>query len=149
MEPIGGFIKGILRGVRCTKSLRVLFLHRRPPSWTTLVLYSRAVFIFNEPTSWIDSKASIPTAYVDWRAGTIPYSYPVPSPHRFFKNSSSELLLFWAGAENPWQNAGANLETLSPGFGFRTEKSYKYRRGDRVKMNKSAMCMLATANIKL
>ncbi len=45
----GGFIKGILRGVRCTKSLRVLFLHRRPPSWTTLVLYSRVVFIFNEP----------------------------------------------------------------------------------------------------
>jgi hypothetical protein len=45
----GGFIKGILRGVRCTKSLRVLFLHRRPPSWTTLELYSRAVFIFNEP----------------------------------------------------------------------------------------------------
>jgi hypothetical protein len=45
----GGFIKGILRGVRCTKSLRVLFLHRRPPSWTTLVLYSRAVFLFNEP----------------------------------------------------------------------------------------------------
>jgi hypothetical protein len=45
----GGFIKDILRGVRCTKSLRVLFLHRRPPSWTTLVLYSRAVFIFNEP----------------------------------------------------------------------------------------------------
>jgi hypothetical protein len=32
--------------VRCTKSFRVLFLHRRPPSWTTLVLYSRAVFIF-------------------------------------------------------------------------------------------------------
>jgi hypothetical protein len=47
-----GFIKGILRGVRCTKSLRVLFLHRRPPSWTTLVLYSRAVFIFNEPALW-------------------------------------------------------------------------------------------------
>ncbi len=46
---LGGFIKGILRGVRCTKSLRVLILHRRPPSWTTLVLYSRAVFIFNEP----------------------------------------------------------------------------------------------------
>jgi hypothetical protein len=45
----GGFIKGILRGDRCTDSLRVLFLHRRPPSWTTLVLYSRAVFIFNEP----------------------------------------------------------------------------------------------------
>ncbi len=48
-QPGGGFIKGILRGVRCTKSLIVLFLHRRPPSWTTLVLYSRAVFIFNEP----------------------------------------------------------------------------------------------------
>jgi hypothetical protein len=48
-ESNGGFIKGILRGVRCTKSLRVLFLHRRPPSWTTLVLYSRAVFLFNEP----------------------------------------------------------------------------------------------------
>jgi hypothetical protein len=27
----GGFIKGILRGVRCTKSLRVLYLHRCPP----------------------------------------------------------------------------------------------------------------------
>jgi hypothetical protein len=51
---IGGFIKGILRGVRCTKSLRVLFLHRRPPSWTTLVLYSRAVFIFNEPALLAD-----------------------------------------------------------------------------------------------
>jgi hypothetical protein len=50
-DSFGGFIKGILRGVRCTKSLRVLFLHRRPPSWTTLVLYSRAVFFFNEPAS--------------------------------------------------------------------------------------------------
>jgi hypothetical protein len=47
---ITGFIRGILRGVRYAKSLRVLFLHRRSPSWTTLVLYSRAVFIFNEPT---------------------------------------------------------------------------------------------------
>jgi hypothetical protein len=46
-----GFIRGILRGVRYAKSLRVLFLHRRSPSWTTLVLYSRAVFIFNEPTT--------------------------------------------------------------------------------------------------
>jgi hypothetical protein len=45
-----GFIRGILRGVRYAKSLRVLFLHRRSPSWTTLVLYSRVVFIFNEPT---------------------------------------------------------------------------------------------------
>ncbi len=41
-----GFIRG---GVRYAKSLRVLFLHRRSPSWTTLVLYSRAVFIFNDP----------------------------------------------------------------------------------------------------
>ncbi len=56
----GGFIKGILRGVRCTKSLRVLFLHRRPPSWTTLVLYSRAVFIFNEPAFWIRTKKFTP-----------------------------------------------------------------------------------------
>ncbi len=46
-----GFIRGILRGVRYAKSLRVLFLHRRSPSWTTLVLYSRVVFIFNEPTT--------------------------------------------------------------------------------------------------
>ena len=49
-DTITGFIRGILRGVRYAKSLRVLFLHRRSPSWTTLVLYSRAVFIFNEPT---------------------------------------------------------------------------------------------------
>ncbi len=47
---ITGFIRGILRGVRYAKSLRVLFLHRRSPSWTTPVLYSRVVFIFNEPT---------------------------------------------------------------------------------------------------
>ncbi len=45
-----GFIRGILRGVRYAKSLRVLFSHRRSPSWTTLVLYSRVVFFFNEPT---------------------------------------------------------------------------------------------------
>ncbi len=55
-KTIGGFIKGILRGVRCTKSLRVLFLHRRPPSWTTLtlycIMYSRAIFILNEPASY-------------------------------------------------------------------------------------------------
>ncbi len=49
-HPITGFIRGILRGVRYAKSLRVLFLHRRSPSWTTLVLYSSVVFIFNEPT---------------------------------------------------------------------------------------------------
>ncbi len=45
-----GFIRGILRGVRYAKSLRVLFSHRRSPSWTTLVLYSRVVFFFNEPS---------------------------------------------------------------------------------------------------
>ncbi len=63
----GGFIKGILRGVRCTKSLRVLFLHRRPTSWTTLVLYSRAVFIFNEPALGVSlSKAGclLPTNHI-------------------------------------------------------------------------------------
>ncbi len=49
-ETYTGFIRGILRGVRYAKSLIVLFLHRRSPSWTTLVLYSRVVFIFNEPT---------------------------------------------------------------------------------------------------
>ncbi len=51
IEKYTGFIRGILRGVRYAKSLRVLFLHRRSPSWTTLVLYSRAVFFFNEPTN--------------------------------------------------------------------------------------------------
>jgi hypothetical protein len=50
LATYSGFIRGILRGVRYAKSLRVLFLHRRSPSWTTLVLYSRVVFIFNEPT---------------------------------------------------------------------------------------------------
>jgi hypothetical protein len=50
IHTLTGFIRGILRGVRYAKSLRVLFLHRRSPSWTTLVLYSRVVFIFNEPT---------------------------------------------------------------------------------------------------
>ncbi len=46
VELGGGFIKGILSGVRGTKLLRGLFLHRRPPSWTTLVLYSRAEPVF-------------------------------------------------------------------------------------------------------
>ncbi len=54
----GGFIKGILRGVRYTKSLRVLFLHRRSPSWTTLVMYSRAVFIFNEPAYCLNGRSN-------------------------------------------------------------------------------------------
>jgi hypothetical protein len=56
-------IHGYLLGLKSIKTLMAgslkvflegsgvlnLFLHRRPPSWTTLVLYSRAVFIFNEP----------------------------------------------------------------------------------------------------
>ncbi len=67
-ETVTGFIRGILRGVRYAKSLRVLFLHRRSPSWTTLVLYSRVVFIFNEPTkfsycfSWV-WKHHVPAAW--------------------------------------------------------------------------------------
>ncbi len=55
-QRITGFIRGILRGVRYAKSLRVLFSHRRSPSWTTLVLYSRAVFFFNEPTKWVEGQ---------------------------------------------------------------------------------------------
>jgi hypothetical protein len=55
-----GFIRGILRRVRYAKSLGVLFLHRRSPSWTTLVLYSRAVFIFNEPTISLPTTQSLP-----------------------------------------------------------------------------------------
>jgi hypothetical protein len=74
--PNGGFIKGILRGVRCTKSLRVLFLHRRPPSWTTLVLYSRAVFIFNEP-ALILTTAKIFPSYLTPST----YRYPEPGPY--------------------------------------------------------------------
>ncbi len=62
-----GFIRGILRGVRYAKSLRVLFLHRRSPSWTTLVLYSRAVFIFNEPTILVLS-SQCDVLYL-WRKG--------------------------------------------------------------------------------
>ncbi len=50
LKSCTGFIRGILRGVRYAKSLRVLFSHRRSPSWTTLLLYSRVVFFFNEPT---------------------------------------------------------------------------------------------------
>jgi hypothetical protein len=44
-HTFGGFIKGILRGVRCNKSLRELFLHRRPPSWTTLVLLKSSIHL--------------------------------------------------------------------------------------------------------
>ncbi len=37
----------------------------------------------------IDSKESIPLAYVAWRRYDNPISYSVPSPHRLFKNSST------------------------------------------------------------
>ncbi len=60
LDTITGFIRGILRGVRYAKSLRVLFLHRRSPSWTSLVLYSRAVFIFNEPTICVLLDSDVP-----------------------------------------------------------------------------------------
>jgi hypothetical protein len=46
LPKYGGFIKGILRGVRCTKSLRVLFLHRRPPSWTTLTVLKSSIHLY-------------------------------------------------------------------------------------------------------
>ncbi len=52
-------------------------------------LYKARIFkILRSPG--IDSKESIPPAYVAWRAGTITLSLcSVPSPHRLFKNSSS------------------------------------------------------------
>ncbi len=76
--PYTGFIRGILRGVRYAKSLRVLFLHR-PPSWTTLVLYSRAAFIFNEPTNILHSHSSLYSAMtrLNQRRFTLP-DYALP-----------------------------------------------------------------------
>jgi hypothetical protein len=59
IQTYTGFIRGILRGVRYAKSLRVLFLHRRSPSWTTLVLFSRVVFIFNEPTTTVGNSYGV------------------------------------------------------------------------------------------
>ncbi len=44
----------------------------------------------------IDSKGPIPPGCVAWRAGTTTlYSYSVPSPHRLFKNSSTEQVSYW------------------------------------------------------
>jgi hypothetical protein len=44
----------------------------------------------------IDSKDSVPPAYVAWRGPVRqPYSYSVPNPHRLFKNSSTGLLWLW------------------------------------------------------
>jgi hypothetical protein len=45
----GWFIRCMLIGVICAKSIRVLFLHRWFPSWTTFVLYLRVLLLFNEP----------------------------------------------------------------------------------------------------
>ncbi len=69
-----GFIRGILRGVRYAKSLRVLFLHRRSPSWTTLVLYSRVVFIFNEPTIHVMSNCPYGAQWFPTSTGQYEYS---------------------------------------------------------------------------
>ncbi len=81
-----GFIKGILRGVRYAKSLRVLFLHRRSPSWTTLVLYSRAVFIFNEPTNSPLERPNTPFSLCRlgerWNSGQI-WWLATPLPYNF------------------------------------------------------------------
>jgi hypothetical protein len=82
-----GFIRGILRGVRYAKSLRVLFLHRRSPSWATLVLYSRAVFIFNEPTIHVD--VYIHNNPSRNRHPTI--TQPSPNPHSTLNNPNWTL----------------------------------------------------------
>ncbi len=74
---ITGFIRGILRGVRYAKSLRVLFSHRRSPSWTTLVLYSRVVFFFNEPSTCVTvepvySACTVNQSLIKWKVQRIP-----------------------------------------------------------------------------
>jgi hypothetical protein len=43
----------------------------------------------------IDSKESIPPAYVACRAGTTSLSYSVPGHHRLLKNSSNVFFLFF------------------------------------------------------
>ncbi len=52
-NPFGGFIKGIPRGVRCTKSLRVLFKSTAPPPgpllYCTQEQYSS---LMNPPIAW-------------------------------------------------------------------------------------------------
>ncbi len=47
---------GLTSAAQSIQSLGVLFAHRRSPSWTTLVLYSRVVFFFNEPTNGEDRR---------------------------------------------------------------------------------------------
>jgi hypothetical protein len=79
--------RGILRGVRYAKSLRVLFLHRRSPSWTTLVLYSRAVFIFNEPTRCVSRLQKLKTT-VD--IAILTYSYVASAPNRVNRGSAGQ-----------------------------------------------------------
>ncbi len=81
-QSFTGFIRGILRGVRYAKSLRVLFLHRRSPSWTTLVLYSRAVFIFNEPTISVPSSELGPPLLPPPQASvSLPLTLVLGEPH--------------------------------------------------------------------
>jgi hypothetical protein len=97
-ETFGGFIKGILRGVRCTKSLRVFFLHRRPPSWTTLVLYSRAVFIFNEPASWptlVPAYTTTSVEGVDHCCCTVKKDNDFPVPSRDVTNHTLPGREYW------------------------------------------------------
>jgi hypothetical protein len=73
----------------------------------------------------IDSKEPIPPGCVAWRAGTITlfYSYSVPSPHRFFKNSSSgnkqgctlDRARYWR-ARGPGSTQPLRLKNIEPVF---------------------------------
>jgi hypothetical protein len=60
----------------------------------------------------IDAKASIPPAYVAWLAGTITLFLSVPSPHRFFKNSSSVYFKTTGGFLKVF--SGAKIAVLEP-----------------------------------
>ncbi len=56
-----------------------------------LVTWARIFKLVRGPG--LETKKSIPPAYVDWRAGTITlFLYSVPSLYRLFKNSSTVLL---------------------------------------------------------
>jgi hypothetical protein len=67
----------------------------------------------------IDSKESIPTAYVSWQAGTITLSFPVPSPYRLFKKNSK-------------------VDNLSPAMGARNQV------GIGLSYRPASLCSLAT-----
>ncbi len=67
-----------------------LFLaHHHSKLWSGLQHRYRARIFQLLRSSGIDSKESIPPAYVAWRAGVTTLSYSVPSPHRLFKNYST------------------------------------------------------------